>query len=93
MVVSRNTQVSRSTELPTFGVDVARDILRAVTGEPRDERFGKRVSGADAVVLNIEAGAGDLPTLCRDLLDAYNDTAYLGGRPGHSPEQGNDRGA
>ena len=77
MVVSRNTQVSRSTELPVFGVDVSRDILRAVTGEPRDkQRFGKRVSGADAAVLNIGAGVVDLPTVCRDLLEAYNDTAY-----------------
>ncbi|MCW4386328.1 TIGR04141 family sporadically distributed protein [Salinibacterium sp. SYSU T00001] len=32
MVVSRNTQTSRTAELPTFGVDILRDIVRGVTG-------------------------------------------------------------
>lgn len=77
MVVSRNTQVSRSTQLPVFGVDVARDILRAVTGEPRDkQRYGKRVSGADAAVLNLDVAPAELPGVCRGLLEAYQDTAY-----------------
>jgi uncharacterized protein (TIGR04141 family) len=33
MVISTNTQTSRTTDLPTFGVDIFRDILRAVTGK------------------------------------------------------------
>lgn len=77
MVVSRNTQVSRSTDLPVFGVDVSRDILRAVTGEPRDRgRFGKRVSGSDPVVLTMTTDAIDIPKICHDLLTAYSATAY-----------------
>src|SRR5579885_675277 len=38
MVVSTNIQTSRTTELPTFGVDVLRDILRAVTGKAPESR-------------------------------------------------------
>lgn len=77
MVVSRNTQVSRSTDLPVFGVDVSRDILRAVTGEPRDRaRFGKRVSGSDPVILTITSGVLDIPKICQELLTAFADTAY-----------------
>jgi uncharacterized protein (TIGR04141 family) len=49
MVVSTNTQVSKSAELPTFRVDVSTAILRAATGEPRDASFAKRLSGSDAL--------------------------------------------
>jgi uncharacterized protein (TIGR04141 family) len=76
MVLARNTQASRSTQLPTFGIDTMRDILRAVTGEPRDSRFGKRISGADPIVLNIEADIGTLGSLCIELLDAYRGSSY-----------------
>lgn len=76
MVLTRNTQVSKSAELPTFGVDISRDILRAVTGEPRDRTLAKRVSGSDALVLNVELGARDLPTLCTQLLAAHEMTTY-----------------
>ncbi len=76
MVVARTTQASRSTSLPVFGVDVSRDILRAATGEPHDPRYGKRVSGADAIVLNLDGPVTDLPSICADLLDAHAATAY-----------------
>lgn len=76
MVVARTTQASRSTSLPVFGVDVSRDILRAATGEPREPRYGKRVSGADAIVLNLDGTVTDLPSICADLLDAFASTSY-----------------
>ncbi len=76
MVVAKNTQASRSTTLSTFEVDVVRDILRAVTGEPRDDKLGKRVSGADSVVLNIGTAVGGLNAVCRDLLAAYSAETY-----------------
>lgn len=71
LVVSTNTQVSKSAELPTFGVDVSRDILRAVTGEPRDQSLSKRLAGADSLVMGVKAAAVDLPGICDDLLDAF----------------------
>lgn len=40
IVVSTTTQSSKSAQLPTFDVDVTRDILRAATGEPNDNRLG-----------------------------------------------------
>ncbi len=76
MVVTTNTQASKSSELPTFGVDVSTDILRAATGEPRDKAFAKRLSGADALVMNIEADPSDLPHLCDELLAAFHDDEY-----------------
>lgn len=76
MVVTKNTQVSKSAELPTFGVDISRDILRAVTGEPRDQTFAKRLSGADSLVMNVEVLPSDLPKLCGDLLTAFGEDSY-----------------
>jgi uncharacterized protein (TIGR04141 family) len=76
MVVTTNTQASKSAELPTFRVDVSTDILRAATGEPRDKSFAKRLSGADALVMNLETDPADLPDICSNLLAAFEDDEY-----------------
>lgn len=77
MVVTKNTQTSRSSDLPSFGVDVSRDILRAVTGEPRDSALANRISGSDAVVIAVDRPPTALPELCSELLDAYREDNYL----------------
>lgn len=76
LVVSTNTQASKSAELPTFGVDISRDILRAVTGEPRDQTFSKRIAGADSLVMGVKTTASELPAICDDLLTAFTADAY-----------------
>jgi uncharacterized protein (TIGR04141 family) len=76
MVVTKNTQTSRSSDIPNFGVDVSRDILRAVAGEPKDKNFAKRLAGSDALVLSLEVAPRDLASKCDELLAAYQDTAY-----------------
>lgn len=76
MVVSTNTQTSRTTELPTFGVDVLRDILRAVTGKAPESSDYKSLSGADALVLGVDKPVTDLPAMLRDLHAHYSDTKY-----------------
>lgn len=76
MVVSTNTQTSRTTELPAFGIDVMRDILRAVTGlAPNDSGF-KSVSGSDALVISVADAITDLPALLRTIHSTYADTRY-----------------
>lgn len=76
MVVATNTQASRSTTLSTFEVDAARDILRAVTGEAVDTELGKRLSGSDAIVLNLATTVEELPAVCLKLLNAYSSEVY-----------------
>jgi uncharacterized protein (TIGR04141 family) len=76
LVVTTSTQASKSADLPTFGVDVSRDILRAVTGEPRDTTFAKRLSGSDALVMNVDQSELDLTALCTELLAAYGEETY-----------------
>jgi uncharacterized protein (TIGR04141 family) len=76
LVVSKSTQSSKSSDLPAFGVDVFRDILRGVAGVPRDKNFASRLAGSDAIVLTKTATAAELPDICDQLLIAYNSTAY-----------------
>jgi len=76
MVVTTNTQTSKSSDIPTFGVDVSRDILRAVAGAPRDKAFAKRLAGSDALVLSVDLAITDLAAKCDELLLAFEDTAY-----------------
>lgn len=76
MVVSTNTQTSRTTELPTFGVDMLRDILRAVTGVAPASSGYRSLSGADALVLGVDKNVADLPALLRDLYTQYTATKY-----------------
>ncbi|WP_146008947.1 DUF6119 family protein [Zhihengliuella halotolerans] len=76
LVVSTNTQVSKSAELPTFGVDVSRDILRAVTGAPRDTGLATRLAGSDSLVMNLKVDPHDLSALCDDLLIAFHAEDY-----------------
>lgn len=76
LVVTRTLQASKSTDLPTFGVDISRDILRAVTGEPRDTSLSKRLSGADALVLGTTTKASELPKMLGEIFDAFTEDAY-----------------
>lgn len=76
LVVTKRTQTSRSSELPSFGVDVSRDILRAATGKPLDPAFAKQLSGADALVMNVAIPVTDLGSKCSELLAAFHETRY-----------------
>lgn len=76
MVVSRSTQTSKNAELSNFGVDAARDLLRAVTGKPSDPSLGRTVTGSDALVFTTKLPARELPTLLEGLLRAYEEDAY-----------------
>jgi uncharacterized protein (TIGR04141 family) len=71
--VSRLTreQLSKDSGLEQFGLDIERDLLRAVTGTPKDAVYGKRLTGADRLVVT-----GDIPlTALGDALDRYADLA------------------
>lgn len=77
LVVAKSTQTSKSADQRTFGVEPMKDILRAVTGEPQEKDLGKRISGADSLVLNIAISLSELPALLEKVLSAYRDDKYL----------------
>jgi uncharacterized protein (TIGR04141 family) len=56
--VSRHTreQLSKASGLQNFGLDVERDLLRAVTGTPSDKTLGTIMAGADQLAV-----VGEIP--------------------------------
>ncbi|RIK67115.1 MAG: hypothetical protein DCC65_07805 [Planctomycetota bacterium] len=69
-------QASRGSELSAFGSDVAQDVLRAVTGRPRDAYFAKQVTGADALAVAVEAESRELASVCKRAFEAYGRDDY-----------------
>lgn len=76
IAVTTSSQASRSASLPIFGLDVTSDILRAVTGDARDDRLGGRISGADPVVLTIDTTKQGLVEILKELRKAHAETTY-----------------
>jgi len=72
-------QTGIATELKYFGLDVEQDLLRAITGKPRDAALGGRLSGMDSVKLNVEVDLEKLPKLLKKLEAAYKDDLYKKG--------------
>lgn len=57
------TQTSREGSAEDFGLDVERDLVRAVTGQPIDTSLGKRLTGMDALVAVAKVDLQGLPAL------------------------------
>jgi uncharacterized protein (TIGR04141 family) len=72
-------QTGVATELQYFGLNIERDLLRAITGKPNDEKYGMRISGMDALKLSVEVKLEDLAHLLEHVLEAYNANAYKKG--------------
>lgn len=61
-------QANRDTTFERFGLDIDRDLLSTVTGEPSDRgEWGSRVFGADHVNVNLPMDFADLSVLCKGL--------------------------
>lgn len=76
MIVSKRTQTSRKADLPAFGVDVSRDLLRSATGKPDDSTFATSLSGSDVLVISCPVEIDQLPQKCTEILQAYQETRY-----------------
>jgi len=76
IMVTTRKQTSRSAELAAFGLDISRDLLRAVTGEPDDHAFAKRLTGADALTFTAQITAKNLGEKCVEILHAFRDNRY-----------------
>lgn len=70
--LQRKAQAVRASEMGVFGIDISRDVLRAVTGEARADIGFQHISGADAVYsFGITALASDLPAIASSLSTYY----------------------
>ena len=62
--------------MESFEVDIARDLLRAVTGVSNDKTFFDRLAGADSIHLTTELPFQDFGDLLDELLVAYKENGY-----------------
>lgn len=64
-----HSRVQSSQEAPPedFGLDIERDLVRAVTGTPDDEELGRRLHGMDALRATVNITLNELP----DILTEY----------------------
>jgi uncharacterized protein (TIGR04141 family) len=69
--VQKKSQASRESSVGVFGIDISRDVLRAVTGSPKKGVDLKNISGGDAVYsFGIEMNVDEICELV-DLLSGY----------------------
>jgi uncharacterized protein (TIGR04141 family) len=76
LTIHTTTQASRISPFGTFGVDVLNDLMRAVTGEPSDPRFGKTISGRDCAVINVKLDFNDIADKVHLLFQGYQSDRY-----------------
>ena len=69
-------QTSREASPAEFGLDVERDLVRAVTGSPDGADLGQRLHGVDSLGAAVRIELNDLPGLLRTYLDRYLSTSY-----------------
>lgn len=64
-------QVSKGAPPSEFGLDIERDILRAITGTPVDHSFGDRLGGLDSLHVNARVTLQNLRTLLSRFLTQF----------------------
>ena len=69
-------QASYQVGAQDFGLDIERDLLRAVTGSPIDPRLGNRLAGMDALKTIVRVKIFNIPQLLELYYKKYQDTAY-----------------
>ena len=76
MVVNTQRQASYSTSQDEFGLNVTNDIMKGVTGEPYDSRYGNHISGKDSLVVSVFMDFSELQDLLERYIDAYTAQRY-----------------
>lgn len=75
--VQKKSQAARDSEVGVFGIDILRDILRAVTGVPKRGIDLVQIAGGDAMFsFGVEMDAADFPALARRIKGYYANDDY-----------------
>ncbi|SDG06392.1 sporadically distributed protein, TIGR04141 family [Dyella sp. 333MFSha] len=69
-------QTNQASAVLSFGVDIERDLIRGLVGQPLDEDLGRRMAGADALTVVTTANIADLPGLLCRYLQQFGSKAY-----------------
>ncbi|AXW60599.1 hypothetical protein CJO94_00060 [Ralstonia solanacearum] len=75
--VQKKSQAARDSEVGVFGIDILRDVLRAVTGVPKRGVGLRQIAGGDAMFsFSAEMEAADFPALARRIKGYYANDDY-----------------
>lgn len=75
--VRTNWQADRKATFETFGIDIQRDLLSAVTGTVINSKdWGKRISGSDSLTATPNIAFEGLLGFCELLAKTYRDESY-----------------
>ena len=76
--ISRHSkeQASKETDARHFGLDVEQDLLRAVTGLPKNPAIGKRIYGMDSLSVSTDIKIERLEDLLKRIYAKYMDDSY-----------------
>ncbi|MEG3180777.1 TIGR04141 family sporadically distributed protein [Sphingomonas sp. LT1P40] len=69
-------QTSRESETSSFGIDIEQDLLNGVTGRSNDARFGRVISGRDALSVSVKVDFANLAPLLSACVEKYKSNAY-----------------
>ena len=61
-------QSNREGAAPDFGLDIEQDLVRAVTGKPSDENFGRMLSGMDSLHCSVRVTLDSIKPVLRQYL-------------------------
>ena len=76
MVVTTQRQASYSTTQDEFGLNIINDIMKGLTGEPYDSKFGNHISGKDSLIVSVFMEIGELKDKLNLYYSAYKDERY-----------------
>ena len=77
--IQKKSQASRESDVGVFGIDISKDVLRAVTGSPKDGVDLKSISGGDFVFsFGVEINIDEIYSLITLLSGYYINDSYKG---------------
>ncbi|AMT96885.1 hypothetical protein A3K91_1279 [Psychrobacter alimentarius] len=78
--VQKKSQASRESTVGVFGIDISRDVLRAVTGSPKTSVNLENISGGDSVYsFAIKIDVDEISSLVDLLSNYYSNDSYKNG--------------
>jgi uncharacterized protein (TIGR04141 family) len=73
---NKHFETSQMTEIHAFGVDLQRDIMRAVAGQPRKQSFASRVVGKDSVAIVTDKDMNQVENILKEAKEFFDSEAY-----------------
>lgn len=69
-------QTSQASAAVSFGLDIERDLVRGIVGQPTEPALGARLAGADALTVTTDVAVPGLRRLLRRYLRKFSSTDY-----------------